>query len=164
MNNGNDGIVPQQKRIKRWDIAGTIGLLLIGLSAVIFTVSMVQMAANLESEYPIRECGSDCSDFSNNEVSELIKEDKLDNALFSNNEISELIKQDKLDNALVLIYKRLITHPNDAYAHWYKARIHVLKKEWKEAQKHVEKMEVLAPSWEKKYIKPLRNKIKELSE
>ncbi len=145
MNNGNDVVVAQLKSIKEWVVVGAIGFLLIGLSAVIFTVSMVQMTASLESECPIGECGSDCSGFSKNEV-------------------SELIKQDKLDDALVLIYKRLITHPNDAYAHWYKARIHVLKKEWKVAQKHIEKMEVIAPSWEKKYIKPLRQKIKELSE
>ncbi len=145
MNSGNDEIAAQLKSIKKWVIAGAIGFLLVGLSAVIFSVSIVQMATNFENEYSTDECGSDDS-------------------VFSRNGVSELIKQGKLEDAVVLINKRLKTHPNDAYAHWFKARVHVLKKEWKMAQEHVEKMEIIAPSWEKKYIEPLRKKINELSE
>lgn len=146
MNNGNDEeVIAQLKSIKKWVIAGAIGFLLIGLSALIFTISIVQMTANIQNMYASGECGD------------------ADPA-FSHNVVSELIKQGKLDDAVALIDARLSTHPNDAYAHWYKARILVLKKEWKTANEHIEKLEIIAPSWEEEYIEPLRKKIRESSE
>ncbi len=145
MNDGNSEIVTKLKSIKKWVIAGAIGFLLIGLSAAAFTAAMVQMTANFENSYSSSECSDNDPDF-------------------SHDKISGLIKQNKLDDALALLNQRLKTHPNDPYAHWYKARIHVLTEEFDLAQEHIEKMEVLAPSWEKGYIAPLRRKIRKLSE
>jgi hypothetical protein len=135
-------IAAQLFNIKKWIVVGAISFLMIGLSAVVFTASIVNVTISFDNTY------SSEGHYSNPPV-------------FSNEMISELINRGKLNDALVLIINRLQTHPNDPYAHWYKSRIHVLKKEWGLAQQHVEKMEILAPSWKRKYIAPLRKKIKD---
>jgi hypothetical protein len=140
MTNKDDVIAAQLHSIKKWVVLGAISFLLIGLSAVVFTASMVNVSINFGAERSSEERYSDPP-------------------LFSNEMVSELINRGKLNDALVLIINRLQTHPNDPYAHWYKSRIHVLKREWWLAQQHVEKMEILAPSWKRKYIAPLRKKI-----
>jgi tetratricopeptide (TPR) repeat protein len=144
MNNENNEVTKQLKSIKKWIMTGALGFLLIGLGVVIFSVSMVQMIDVMENEFTEEEYGKG-------------------NAKFSRDHVSELIKQGKLDEALSLINERLETHPNDANAHWLKARSHYLKKEWNLALKHIEKTEFIAPSWEEEYTAPLKKKIEKLT-
>lgn len=143
MNNENSDVTKQLKSIKRWIIVGALGFLLIGLGVVIFSVSMVQMAATFEEDYAEDVCSKE-------------------NTGFSRDNVSELIKQGKLEEALNIINKRLETHPNDANAHWLKARSHYLKKEWDIALEHIEKTEFIAPSWKEDYTDPLKKKIEEM--
>ena len=142
MNIEDNEITAQLKSIKRWIIAGAIGFLLIGLGVVIFSVSMFQMTANSDNA---------CSDgiFCN------------DTSGFSRANVSRLIQKGKIDEAYNLISDRLETHPNDPTAHWLKARVHMIREEWQVALKHVDKAELLAPSWEDEYTGPMRKKIEE---
>ena len=142
MNTEDNEIIEQLRSIKKWIFAGAIGFLLIALGVVIFSVSMFQMIANSDSEYSDGIFGHDTSKF-------------------SRANISRLIQKGKIDDAFILIFDRLETHPNDPMAHWLKARVHMIKGEWQVALKHVEKAELLAPSWEEEYTGPMRKKIEE---
>lgn len=144
MNNENNEVTNQLKSIKKWIIAGASGFLLIGLGVVIFSISMAQMMATFENEFTGEKCDKESSGFSRDSV-------------------SALIEQGKLDDALSIINKRLETHPNDANAHWLKAKSHYFKKEWNVALEHIEKTEFIAPSWKENYTEPLKKKIEELT-
>ncbi len=140
MNTEDNEIKEQLRSIKKWIVAGAIGFLLIGLGVVIFSVSMLQMTSNFENGCSD---GIFCSDASK----------------FSRANVSRLIQQGKIDEAFKIISDRLETHPNDPTAHWLKARVHMIQEEWQVALKHVEKAELLAPSWEDEYTGPMRKKI-----
>ena len=140
MNTENSEIENQLKSIKKWVVAGAIGFLLIGLGVVVFSVSTFQMISNFGNEYGEVTCGDDASSFSRAGV-------------------SRLIEQGKIGEALNLTISRLETHPNDPTAHWLKARIHMIEEDWQAALKHVDKAELLAPSWEEEFLAPMRKKI-----
>ncbi|MBA2593147.1 MAG: hypothetical protein H0U97_13205 [Gammaproteobacteria bacterium] len=52
-----------------------------------------------------------------------------------------------------------MTHPNDANVFWYGARLHAIRGEWDQALSDLDQTVLLAPSWEKKYVKPLEKEI-----
>lgn len=68
---------------------------------------------------------------------------------------SELIEQGKLDEASAKISARKETHPNDAYAYYYEAKIHLAQGEPEKALVELDKIRELAPSWNKEYTDPL---------
>ena len=138
----NIEIANQLKSIKRWIAVGAIGFLLIGVGVALFSVSMSQMVSEFEDEYSEESCE---------------KEEELtwDNA-------SDLFEQGKTEELMRLVDNRLVTHPNDPTAHWFKSKVYYLNKEWSLALESIEKTEVLAPNWRQEYTKPLREKIEEL--
>lgn len=140
MENENIEISKQLKSIKKWIILGAVSFLLIAISAIVFTVSMVTVATSLNNEFTQTSCGKEDSNFSKNEV-------------------SSLLNKGDTEAALLIINKRLETHPNDSYAIWFKARAYYLKEEWDTALDLIDKTEFLAPSWKEKYTDPLRQQI-----
>lgn len=143
MNQDNAQIVAQLISIKRWVAVGAIGFLLIGISVLVFSVSVIQMSSLLDDEYSERPA-------------------EKDNTILSWESASELFDQGKTQELMSLVEKRLATHPNDSTAYWFKAKVHYLNHEWDLALANLEKAEVLAPSWRKEYTGPLREKIIEL--
>jgi hypothetical protein len=135
-------IKKELKSLKRWVAVGAFGFLLIGVCASITTYLFYQSAQVLKG----------------NSLSCEKNEFK-----FPTKYVSDLVDRNKIDDALTLIDLRLKTHPNDAQAHWLKARSHQMKEEWLLAIKHLDRTEILKPRWKLEYIDPLRTKIDELS-
>jgi|TARA_B110000196_G_C21144824_1_gene665966 hypothetical protein len=142
MNLESTDIKRELKGLKRWVIVGAFGFLLIGLSAGISTYLFFNWVQVMESH------NLSC------EKKEL---------KFPSEYVKDLVDRNEIDEALILINLRLETHPNDASAHWLKARSHQIKEEWVLAIKHLDRVEMLNPGWKSEYIEPLREKINELS-
>ncbi len=143
MSESNIEIINQLRSIKKWIAVGAFGFLLIGVGVCLFSVTMFQMASTFEEEFSEEKFESESDEFSWESASDL----------FERNKTGELV---------VLVNERLITHPNDPTAYWFKAKIHYLNKEWKLAIESIEKTELFAPNWRKEYTQPLRQNIEEL--
>lgn len=140
MDNQNIEISNQLKSIKNWIILGAVSFLLIAISAIVFTISMFTLATSLNNEFTQTSCGKE-------------------NSNFSKNEVASLLNKGDTEAALLVINKRLETHPNDSYAIWFKAKAYYLKEEWDTALELIDKTEFLAPSWKEEYTEPLRQQI-----
>jgi len=140
MNEDTSELTKLLKSIKRWSIVSATGLILVGLAAIAFSVSIITY---IEDESPSEECITE-------------------NASFTRNKALDLIEQDKLDEVIELAGHRLNTHPNDADAHWTKAKAHYLKQEWTLALEHLDKAEHLYPNWKDGHTEPMRKRIMEL--
>ena len=143
MENENIEISNQLASIKKWIVLGAVSFLLIAISAIVFTVSMVTVATSLNNEFMQTSCGKESSGFPKKEV-------------------ALLLNKGDTEAALLIINKRLETHPNDSYAIWFKAKTYYLKEEWDTALELIDKTEFLAPSWKEEYTEPLRQQIKKL--
>jgi len=134
MNQDNNEVLKLLKSIKIWISVGSIGFLLIGVSTIIFTISMIQVTTSFEND----------------------STDIWDKA-------SELYEQGKEKELLQLTNKRFETHPNDASIYWYRAKVYYIRKNWALALENIEKAEFYSPSWKKEYTVPLKKQIQELS-
>ncbi len=146
MTEENSEIAIQLKGIKKWVAVGAIGFMLIGVGVTIFSVSMMQMASVFEDDAWL-----------NAEAEEESVELTWDGA-------TELFEQGKDEELLSMINERLKSHPNDPSAHWFRAKVYYLNKEWAKALESVERTEMLSPNWKEEYTQPLREKIGELSQ
>jgi len=70
------------------------------------------------------------------------------------NEAQDLLDRGGLDELVKLLDRRIAEHPNDVYAHWYRARVHRLREEWDDALREIRLVGTLAPEWERDYVKP----------
>ena len=138
MGNENTEVSAQLKSMKKWIILGSISFLLIGISAIIFSVSIYTTMASMENEQS--NCGKESTGFSHDKV-------------------TSLLNQGETKEALLIINKRLETHPNDSYALWFKAKAYYLKQDWEKALELIDKTEFLAPSWKEEFTEPLRQQI-----
>jgi len=139
----NAEIVEQLRSIKKWVAVGAIGFVIAGIGITLFSASMVQLVSVFEEENSGKEC-------------------ETENCKFSWDSANELFEQGKTNELLKFVKKRLKTHPNDPTAHWFKAKVHYLNKEWSLAIESIEETETFAPSWRSEYTIPLTEKINEL--
>jgi hypothetical protein len=142
MNQDNTEIVKQLKAIKLWVALGAIGFLLIGSGVVSFSASMMELSSEFEKQYPDKDNKNDSS--------------------ISWDRGTELFEQAKIDDLLKLTEERLKTHPNDGTAHWFKAKVHFMRKEWNLSLASLEQAEICLPNLKTEYTGPLRDKIKEM--
>lgn len=98
-----ESIRKQLSGIKLWLAVGAIGFLLIGIAAVVFSISMTTMMNVVEDEY----------EGSTNES------DVWDKA-------SGFFERGEKEKLLDLVNERLKTHPNDAQVYWYRAKVYIL--------------------------------------
>lgn len=143
MNTENTDVAKQIKSLKIWVAIGSIGFLLIGVAAITFSVAMTYM-----SEYMANETGDDAC---KNEPTSLTWDNGHE--LFEKGQIQELLK---------LAEERLKTHPNDANAYWYKAKVYYLEGKWDLAKENIKQTEYLSPNWRKEYTGPLLKNIEDL--
>lgn len=143
MNTESTDVVKQIKSLKIWVALGAIGFLLIGVAAITFSVAMTYM-----SEYMVNETSNDDCD----EESKSLTWDN-GNELFEKGQLQELLK---------LSEERLKTHPYDANAYWFKAKVYYIEGKWELAKDNIKQTERIAPNWRKEYTGPLLENIEAL--
>ncbi len=133
----NEKLIKQVKHLKLWVAACSIGFLLIGISAITFSITTASVMSEFDDEW-----SGDCGE----------EESFSDKA-------SDYFKVGKIDQLNKLIEERIKTHPNDSNIYWYSTRVHVLNEEWELAIEDLNQTKFLSPSWDEEYIKPMREEI-----
>lgn len=133
-----ESIRKQLSGIKLWVAVGAIGFLLIGVAAAVFSISMATMMDVVEEEYESVEEEPDLWD-----------------------KASDYFDRGDKENLLALVEERIKTHPHDVQVYWFRAKVHILEKNWKAALEDVEHSQFLAPSWGSKYTIPMAEALRE---
>jgi hypothetical protein len=121
-----------------WVAVGAIGLLLTG-------IGMVASLVVYEELFELAEKADQPKD---------IDQDNFGDTA------SELYDTGKLTELESRITERQTTRPNDGELFWWKARLHVAKKEYSEALRQLDLVQLHSPSWAKDYVEPLREAIR----
>jgi cytochrome c-type biogenesis protein CcmH/NrfG len=82
---------------------------------------------------------------------------------FFRHEAQDLFEKGALDKLLTLANERIKERPNDAYAHWYLARIYRLREDWDQALTELKIVGRLVPEWQSEYVTPVVRAIEEAS-
>ena len=137
--NSNEVLI-QLRAIKRWIAVGSLGFLLIGGAALVFSISILSLMHSMEDE--ISKAGAGVGD-----------SDDFDD------QASSLFEQGKIDELMNLVKERLKEFPNDADAYWFRARAHQLSQNWPDALTDLRQTAFLAPNWKADYTDPLIEEI-----
>lgn len=125
------------RAIKIWIAIGSIGFLLIGASAFVFSVSFYN-AMTLAGEYQ----GED-----------VIETEHVDSF---RDKVNNAFDRGDFETVLKLVDDREATYPYEADPKWFRAKVLVQQGKHDEAIQALDKVEVLAPNWTKDYVDPLK--------
>ena len=130
----SDAIARRLRRLEFWVAVAGIGVLVVGVALAILAGSFAYAIAK--------------EDFggSEDEFADLAQQH---------------FEQGRLDDLAALITERSETHPNDANAFWYRARLRALRGEWDGALADLCQVGLLEPSWNEDYVRPLEAEILE---
>ena len=67
---------------------------------------------------------------------------------------SDLVDEGKTEEAIKLASARILSHPNDQDAYWYRGLAYYLEKKWQPAIVDFGKVEEIVPSWKERYTEP----------
>ena len=130
------------KSIRNWIVIGSVGFLLIGVSALILSISVAQVSNYIDEE--------ESTNVADNDIDWKY--------------LAELYNKNELDGLIGEANKRLEEYPNDATVLWFLAKAYNLKGQANKSLEYLSKVEVHAPAWRSEYVQPLRESIQSNTE